>query len=205
MTVDRNDREDLSNDPPPLERLSARYGVPKETFDALLRGSELDLKNAHPLTMAALEQTAGHQSNNRMNNRQTTWSPVAVLGVILGVVGILSLAVLFAFIMRMNQPQPPVIPVQEAPTAAAPMPVPAPIPDTLTAEHQPEEIIPVEPKEMPPPTAAKPKSKPKPKIYLHTSDGLEAQEKLAELRSEGNKKAKIITSEKNGVTFYTVR
>lgn len=187
----------------PVERVSNRYGIPKNEIEALIAGKPLGKREPHPLTMGALMDKK-QQTDSTMYDEKQSWSPVAVLGTILGVIGILSLIVLLVFIMRTPKKTDPLA-KQEIATPGAPTaeltPAPPPI-DTLAAT--PEVTPPTEEE------VEKPKPTPKRKqvaarSFLTTSNSLEAEEKLAELRAEGNRKAKINISSKNGVTTYKVQ
>ncbi len=198
------DRIVLSDDTQetPVERVSNRYGIPKNEIEALIAGKPLGKREPHPLTMGALMDKK--QTNPIMHDEKQSWSPVAVLGTILGVIGILSLIVLLVFIMRTPKKTEPVA-KQEIATPGAPSaeltPAPPPIDTTATTS----EVTPPAEEQ-----AVKPKPAPKrrqvvARSYLTTSNSLEAEEKLAELRAEGNRKAKINISSKNGVTTYKVQ
>ena len=181
----------------PVERVSNRYGIPKSEVEALIAGKPIDKSEPHPLTMGVLMDK--QQTDVYMHDEKQSWSPIAVLGAILGVIGILSLIVLLVFIMRTPKKPEPVVVRQEiatpAPVTAEVNPVLPPI-DTIASAQLP--------------ASDKPKAAPKKKqvssrSYLTTTNSLEAEEKLAELRAEGNRKAKINISSKNGVTTYKVQ
>jgi hypothetical protein len=199
IDVPRDDEET------PVERVSNRYGIPKNEVEALIAGKPLGKSEPHPLTMGVLMDK--QQTDLHMHDEKQSWSPIAVLGTILGVIGILSLIVLLVFIMRAPKRPEPVIVRQEIATPA-PMPVPVEAKPTLP----PVDTIasaPVEPPTAEPAPAVR-KATPKKKqvssrSYLTTTNSLEAEEKLAELRAEGNRKAKINISSKNGVTTYKVQ
>ncbi|HEY6172038.1 MAG TPA: hypothetical protein VIX80_07265 [Candidatus Kapabacteria bacterium] len=180
----------------PVERVSSRYGIPQNEVEALIAGKPIDKSEPHPLTMGVLMDK--QQTDVYMHDEKQSWSPIAVLGAILGVIGILSLIVLLVFIMRTPKKPEAVVARQEIATPAPVTevnPVLPPI-DTIASAA--------------PPTSDKPKAAPKKKqvssrSYLTTTNSLEAEEKLAELRAEGNRKAKINISSKNGVTTYKVQ
>jgi len=193
------------DDQTPVERVSNRYGIPKSEVEALIAGKPLGKSKPHPLTMGALMDK--QQTDLHMHDEKQSWSPIAVLGAILGVIGILSLVVLLVFIMRTPKKPEPVLAKQEIAT-------PAPVPDPVEAKPllPPVDTIAPTPIEPPAPetATATPKAAPKKKqvssrSYLTTTNSLEAEEKLAELRAEGNRKAKINISSKNGVTTYKVQ
>lgn len=186
----------------PVERVSNRYGIPKSDVEALIAGKPLDKSEPHPLTMGVLMDK--QQTSLYMHDEKQSWSPIAVLGAILGVIGILSLLVLLVFIMRTPKKPEPVIVRQEI---ATPAPVAEPVEvkpvlppiDTIASEEPIVQPTPNKPK------AASKKKQVRSHSYLTTTNSLEAEEKLAELRAEGNRKAKINISSKNGVTTYKVQ
>jgi hypothetical protein len=193
IEVPRDDEET------PVERVSNRYGIPKSELEALIAGKPLDKSEPHPLTMGVLMDK--QQTDIYMHDEKQSWSPIAVLGAILGVIGILSLIVLLVFIMRTPKKTEPVIARQEI---AIPDPVPVPVlPPIDTMASAPVEPL-VEPTPNKPQAAQKRKQVSS-RSYLTTTNSLEAEEKLAELRAEGNRKAKINISSKNGVTTYKVQ
>ena len=193
------------DDETPVERVSNRYGIPKSEVEALIAGKPLGKTVPHPLTMGALMDK--QQTDLHMHDEKQSWSPIAVLGAILGVIGILSLIVLLVFIMRTPKKSEPILAKQEIAT---------PAPATEPVEAKPVFLpidtvapVPVEPLSSEP-VSDKPKATPKRKqvssrSYLTTTNSLEAEEKLPELRAEGNRKAKINISSRNGVTTYKVQ
>lgn len=189
----------------PVERVSNRYGIPKNEIEALIAGKPVRKIEPHPLTMGALMDKP--QTDSHMNDEKQSWSPIAVLGAILGVIGILSLIVLLVFIMRTPKRSEPILAKQEVPTTAPaiePVEAKPVLPPIDTVSPIPVESTPSES------VSDKPKATPKRKqvsqrSYLTTTNSLEAEEKLAELRAEGNRKAKINISSKNGVTTYKVQ
>lgn len=196
IEVPRDDEET------PVERVSSRYGIPKGEIEAFIEGKPLDKSEPHPLTMGVLMDK--QQTDVYMHDEKQSWSPIAVLGAILGVIGILSLIVLLVFIMR--TPKKP-----ELATVRQEIATPAPIAEPTKPIVPPVDTIvpvPVEPLVQPSPdkpTVAPKKKQVSSRSYLTTTNSLEAEEKLAELRAEGNRKAKINISSKNGVTTYKVQ
>jgi hypothetical protein len=198
---------DLTPEPEetPIERVSNRYGIPKEEVEALIGGKPVAQSKPHPLTMGALMDNGPKQKEREMSGEKQLWSPIAVLGAILGVISILSLIVLLVFIMRApKRPEMAIIPRMDTIATPAPISRPAEVPPAVvqdTIASTPVSVEVVKP-------ALKPATKRTPlqsKTYLTTTNSLEAEEKLAELRAEGNHKAKINISSKNGVTTYKVQ
>lgn len=184
----------------PVERVSSRYGIPKNEIEALIAGKPIGKTEPHPLTMGALMDK--QQTDLHMHDEKQSWSPIAVLGAILGVIGILSLIVLLVFIMRTPKKSEPILVKQEIAT-------PAPATETVEAKPVLPPIDTLAPTPVEPasdkPKAIQKKKQVSSRSYLTTTNSLEAEEKLAELRAEGNRKAKINISSRNGVTTYKVQ
>ncbi len=203
------------------ERISERYGIPPTEVEALLKGTKpIPQGEPHPMTMGALmgkeqsTQTMATGDNNK-------WNPTATLGMILGILGILSLVVAILLIARWRggPDHPPMIRMADMPDHAVVTPAPpyaAPRVDTAKATVdssaknvlQPRVDVVIEPSELVPENA-KPKkltAKRAPTVkHFATSNSIEAQERLAEMRAEGNKKARVQRITKNGVTLYQVK
>lgn len=198
IDLERDDEET------PVERVSNRYGIPKQEVEALIAGKPLVNREPHPLTMGTL-MNKKQEIDTTMHNQKQPWSPIAVLGAILGVISILSLIVLLVFIMR-SPKRSDQFPVSIGVSASDSV---SPVNTPLSDENVTTPIAPVETQKNDEKTATtKPKPHKKqtqPRTYLTTTNSLEAEEKLAELRAEGNRKAKINISSKNGVTTYKVQ
>lgn len=189
----------------PVGRISEKYGIPPEDVEALLGGKPVSASEPHPLTMGALMKGNLNKAKNAMNeNERNSWSPVAVLGAILGIAGILSLIVLLVFITRWGHHGQQKIALRDTVVMQVPPPpMPPPQIDTaMTAsprQMEPQTLPEAEKK----PVAASHKNVHKP--YLSTSSSIEAEERLAELRAEGNRKAKIVRRTHGGITFFDVK
>ncbi|HET9135811.1 MAG TPA: hypothetical protein VFO76_04175 [Candidatus Kapabacteria bacterium] len=183
------------------KRLAERFGIPEEEVKKLI--------TPKPNEPAPLPKIEPIMKQNR--DTRSGWNAISTLGALLGIVGILSLIVVIMMLMNHHHermivehiPPPPVLPTPApapAPPAAAPMPDSCCTPAQAQATEEPK-----------PETQAAPKHKvsrrsgtSKTSAYK-TSNSMEAEERLAELRAEGNSKAKITTTKKNGVLMFEVK
>ena len=186
------------------KRLSERFGIPEHEVKKLLYGEQ-----ARP--NPTVPQGAPVMINSTRD--RSYWNPISVLGALLGVVGILSLVVLMMVLMRHNRPfggefgmnQPPPMMHGEMPQPPTAMTDSCCKMDKTpaTSDAQPE----------PPVEEQTPKAKPqhkaihkaKPSKGFVTSNSMEAEERLAELKADGNSKAKISSRKKDGVLMYEVK
>lgn len=186
-------------------RVSKKYGIPPEEVEALLGGRPVRTSEPHPLTMGALMENANKAKNAMNENERNSWSPVAVLGAILGIAGIMSLIVLLVFLTRWGHHPMPKMALRDTIIMQAPPPPmpPPPRPDTAMtsapSQAEPQALPEAEKK----PASVTHTSVRKP--YLSTTSSIEAEERLAELRAEGNRKAKIVRRTHAGITFFDVR
>jgi hypothetical protein len=194
----------------PVKRLSERYNIPEKDVEALLYGSRAPKLEVSGSTK---EKSMPQDPNYGPPQKQSGWSTANILSLIVGILGIMALTIILVQVIHngrhefphygMNIPPPP--PIMPAPNPPQPMPDTSKNPNPAT-NHQQQETA-------PPASQNEPESKPA-KIHRsapHTSGGfmtsnsIEAQEHLAELRAEGNTKAKIRQMKKNGVTIYSVK
>ena len=193
------------------KRLSERFGIPEHEVKKLLYGEQ-----ARP------NPTIPPQGGPAMINptrERSYWNPISVLGALLGVVGILSLVVLMMVLMRHNRPpfggefgmnQPPPMMRDQTPQPAQTMP-PTAMTDSCCKMDQTQATADAQPE--PTPEEQAPKAKPhhkavhkaKPSKGFVTSNSMEAEERLAELKADGNSKAKISSRKKDGVLMYEVK
>ncbi|MBS1902338.1 MAG: hypothetical protein JSS75_01380 [Bacteroidetes bacterium] len=199
------------------KRLSERYGIPESEVQNLLYGTQSASAPNIPLP-----SVKGEPAMPTAVERNSRWNPVSILGALLGVVGVLSLVVVIMMLQRDRMPElpattmhhlqmPPEMPPQAPPPAPeSGMAAAAPKIDSCCMPSSPkttEETSANEPSSEKPSTTPKKRrtvSHPRSTGYS-TTNSMEAEEHLAELRAEGNAKAKISSSTKNGVTTYTVR
>lgn len=199
------------------KRLSERYGIPQDEVKKLLYGA-----NAPTPTASDVLSNDSGGTPMPITEKNNRWNPVSILGALLGVIGVLSLIVAIIVLQR-NGPELPwefhhTMPhdmVQSMPPEAV-MPAPE-APKTMdsccmkpneTSTSQSNTEAPVNDEaEAPKPVTKKTHHSmhhQTPKGFA-TSNSMEAEEHLAELRAEGNSKAQIRSSTKNGVTTYSVR
>ncbi len=211
------DTEKSSGTSEPVKRLAGRYGIPEKEVEALLYGSRAPKSEASGSDTKGKPMADDFRPNYTIEQprRERGWSPVNVLSAIVGILGIMALAIILISVLRrhdMNHmagrmPPPP-------PVSAANQPHPATIDSSSQAPK--ESAINDKQDDVPPPAetneiAAKPSAKHHSSTRPHASAGftttnsMEAQEHLAELRADGNSKAKIHSSSKNGVTIYNVK
>ncbi len=193
------------------KRLSERFGIPEHEVKKLLYGEQARPNPTLPPQGVPVMITPPKE--------RSYWNPISVLGALLGVIGILSLVALMMVLMNHRRPpfgaefgmnQPPPMMRNEIPQPAQPMP-PTAMTDSCcktdktpaTADAQPE----------PTPEEQIPKAKPQRKAVhkatpskgFVTSNSMEAEERLAELKADGNAKAKISSRKKDGVLMYEVK
>lgn len=173
-------------------KISERYGVPKEEVDAIIADRRIQPGKPHPMTMGSLMKDSHTTTGSYMTQPHSRWSPAAIVGIVLGILGILAIATLLVFILQ--EPRKVEVVMQEPPAEV----IPAPEPDTvfLAPVAEPE-----------PPPAPKPavRRRTAPAPVLSTSNSLEAEERLAELKAAGNSKARITRVTRGGTTIYQVR
>jgi hypothetical protein len=198
----------------PVKRLAARYHIPENDVEALLYGSRAPKIGQES---SSLNETRTMQDDFRPSygapQRDRGWSPVTILSIVVGLLGLMALTILLIAVIRKDNLHdreriaydrmmiPP-------PIMHPPVQPPQPQQDTtkkpgLSDNAQSADANPPSENEM-----AKPAPKhhtPRTPSGFSTSNSLEAQEHLAELRAEGNTKARIHESTRNGVTIYTVR
>jgi cytoskeletal protein RodZ len=184
------------------KRLAERFGIPEEEVKKLLTP-----KSNEPAPLPKIEPIIMNQNRDTRSG----WNAISTLGALLGIVGILSLIVVIMMMMNHHHERMMVEHIPPPPSAVLPTPAPAPpaaatMPDsccTPSSAQTTEESKTEEPK---PQTPAKPKRKVSRQSSAYkTSNSMEAEERLAELRAEGNSKAKITTTKKNGVLMFEVK
>jgi len=199
----------------PVKRLAERYNIPEKDVEALLYGSRAPKSEALGSDMKGKSMADEFRSNYNAPPRQSGWSPINVLSAIVGVLGIMALTIILISVLQrhnynrmadgMMHPPPPII-------------IPNPPHPAMqdTSSSAPKNTSSNEQDDVPPPaTTNEINSKPTLKSHSHierhsspgfsTSNSVEAQEHLAEMRADGNSRAKIHQSSKNGVTIYSVR
>ena len=213
------DIESNSGTTEPVKRLADRYNIPEKDVEALLYGSRAPKGEALGSHNKGKSMAEEFRSNYGGPPRQNGWSPINVLSAIVGILGILALTIiLISVIQRHNyhmgdgMPHPP-------PPMTGPNPPPPVMSDTAAAKSA---AMNTKQDEVPPPAATNEiETKSAPKAHrstinrlrirgyassgFSTSNSIEAQERLAEMRAEGNSRAKIHGKSKNGVTMYDVR
>ncbi len=199
------------------KRLSERFGIPEQEVRKLLYGSGSSAAPTPPPPTPPPTPPV-IQPPVIMPQPEHHWNPVSTLGALLGVIGILALAAAIVIIMRVQHHEPPMIvdmpPRHEMPAPAAEPPPPSAMPKdsccqpSTAVTDKPTETAPAEEPKQEKPTVSKPahhKVKTSSAAAYRTSNSMEAEEKLAELRADGHSKAKIRTITKNGVTLYEVK
>lgn len=175
------------------QKISERYGVPKEEVDAIITNRPIQPGAPHPMTMGSLMKDSHTSTGSYMTQPHSRWSPAAIVGIVLGILGILAIATLLVYILR--EPRKVEVVMQEPPAEVIP-----PEPDTVFIEPIAEPAP--EPAPAPKP-AVRRRTAPAP--VLSTSNSLEAEERLAELKAAGNSKARITRVTRGGTTIYQVR
>ena len=134
-----------------------------------------------------------------------------MLGMVLGILGILALGAAIILILKWNGHL--ATPEMATEHATAPAPTRADstahatdtAPNFVIQDSMTLEEMEAMPHEEPKPTKQPIKRKAPAKRHYTTSNNLEAQERLAEMRAEGNQRARIQRITKGGVTLYQVR
>jgi len=204
----------------PVKRLATRYGIPEKDVEALLYGSRAP--KAEALGFDIKDKTMPEDFRpdyGTPSPRRSWWSPLNVLSVIVGILGIMALSIILIRVIQDGRhnyhefgnmmPPPPMIMHPNAPHPA--------MPDTslaiprATGMNEKQDDVP------PPASVNEIEKTPAPKKHrsasirhssgggFTTSNSIEAQERLAEMRADGNSKAKIHEKTKNGVTTYNVK
>lgn len=209
------DAEHGSDSSEPVKRLAQRYNIPEKDVEALLYGSRT------PKSEAWGSDTKGKPMPEEFRpvyqipppQQPSGWSAVNVLSAIVGVLGILALTIILIAVLKRHD-------FSHHP-ADMPPPPPMTAPERLHAEIQDsskkdETSINNKQDDIPAPATKnemenKSASKPHYRIIRQSSPGfattnsLEAQEHLAELRADGNSRARIRQSKRNGLTVYNVK
>lgn len=208
------DSEKSQGSSEPVKRLANRYNIPEKDVEALLYGSRAPKSEALGSDIKGKSMADEFRSNYSTPPRQNGWSPINVLSAIVGVLGILALTIILVGVIQRNHfyhmadgmmhPPPPMI----APNPPHPVLQDTTVPRGMGMNDKPDDIP-------QPATTNEITTKPAPKAHSHsirrssngfsTSNSVEAQEHLAEMRADGNTKAKIHGGTKNGVTIYTVK
>ncbi len=204
----------------PVKRLAERYGIPEKDVEALLYGSRAPKGEA--LGFDINEKSMAEDFRPGYGTpppRQSWWSPLNVLSVIVGVLGIMALTIILISVLQRGRnnfhqfgntmPPPPMIMPHNAPYPAQADTASAPARNMGMNDKQDDVPSPSSRNEI--------EAKPTPKRHhasaarhssgggFSTSNSIEAQERLAEMRADGNSKAKIREKTKNGVTTYNVK
>lgn len=192
------------------DRISERYGIPKAEVEALLGGNKpIPTGEAHPMTMGALMNK--QQQPIEPMTQDNKWHPIAMLGMVLGILGILALGAAIILILKWNGHL--ATPEMAAEHTVAPAPsrvdstsqAPDTAPNFVIQDSMTLEEMEAMPHEEAKPAKQQVKRKAPMRRHYTTSNNLEAQERLAEMRAEGNRRAKIQRITKGGVTLYQVR
>src|SRR5688572_27722252 len=101
-------------------KISERYGVPKEEVEAIIADRRLQPGKPHPMTMGSLMKDSYTTSGSYMTQPQSRWSAAAIVGIVLGILGILAIATLLVFILR--EPRTVEVVMQEPPAQVIPQP-----------------------------------------------------------------------------------
>jgi hypothetical protein len=197
-----------------VKRLAARYNIPEKDVEALLYGSQAPKSEAFGSDIKgkimADEFRPGYEAPPP---RHSGWSPVNILSLIVGILGIMSLSIILIHVLRDQKHDYNHIAGTPPPPTTAPNAPPAPVQDS-TYPRKDSSAFSEKPDEIPPTEIQNEAAKPAPvkhhRTAIHSSgfttpNSMEAQEHLAELRAEGNTRAKIRQSLKNGVTVYSIR
>lgn len=182
-----------------IARIAERYGIPPEEVKAVITDRSVVSGNPHPMTLGTL-MSDNEQTKGSSMAQSSRWTPASVLLALLGILGTLALIALVIFLLRLDlgpRTEKEVVTIRD--TVALPPPVLPDRPADTTAVLS-EALPPPEPVQRPVVRrrrAARP--------VLTTSNSIEAEERLAELRAEGNAKAKIRRVARGGTTIYEVR
>jgi hypothetical protein len=203
------DASDSPGSGEPVKRLSERYNIPEKDVEALLYGSrapkgELGGSSTKDKTMPEIHNT------NYGPNRG--WSPLTVISLVLGILGIMALSIILFHMLHHERHEFPPRFGGNMPPQMMPAPYPQPQPtDTVRTPSPAMNQAPEEPRpevRYPYSENPAPRKTHRPSTTssgFSTSNSIEAQEKLAEMRADGNTKARIRSTKRNGVTIYNVR
>jgi hypothetical protein len=210
------DAEKGSGSSEPVKRLANRYGIPEKDVEALLYGSRAPKTEAFGSDTKEKIMADEFRPNYTIQPppRERGWSPINVISAIVGVLGIMALTIILISVLKRHEfnhasdgiPSPhTAVPNPPSPTMQD---TSSPMPKSAVMNEKPDDVPPPsEPNEI----EAKPAPKKHHATSSHISHGftttnsIEAQEHLAELRADGNSKAKIHSSSKNGMTIYNVK
>lgn len=205
-----------SNDP--VKRLAARYNIPEKDVEALLYGSRAPKGEPQGSSIKETPMPEDFRPNFSAPppRGDRGWSPVNILSLVVGILGVMALTIILIVVLRNDGRREHEMMMREHMMHMGPPMMRPPIQAPDTAVKKPglsENTTPEE--NAPPPASENEMAKAKPAAKHHsspshssgyvTTNSLEAQEHLAEMRAEGNMKAKIRQSAKNGMTIYTVR
>lgn len=198
----------------PVKRLAERYHIPEKDVEALLYGSRAPKSEALGSDTQRKSMADEFRSGyGAPPQKQSGWSPINILSAIVGVLGIMALTIILVAVINRHEPYHMGEGMHHPPMPMMAPPPPAPImPDTSSRSSSMNE----KQDEVPPPAESsnpetKPAAKPHHRAASHASSGfstsnsVEAQERLAEMRADGNSKARIRQSTKNGVTIYSIK
>ena len=210
------DTEKGSGSTEPVKRLANRYGIPEKDVEALLYGSRAPKSEASGSDTKGKPMADDFRPNYPVQPpRERGWSPVNVLSAIVGILGILALTIILVNVLRRPRfdhmsgfmMPPPRMEPQNAPHPAM-MDTTSSTPKETSSNDKPDDI--------PPPASSNAIDSKAAPVKHHstashhsagfsTTNSMEAQEHLAEMRADGNTKARIHSSSKNGVTIYNVK
>lgn len=209
------DTEKGSGSSEPVKRLAGRYGIPEKDVEALLYGSRAPKSKASGSDMKVKPMAEEFRPNFSVPPpRERGWSPLNVISAIVGIMGILALVIILVAVVKRHDfdhhmmggmPPPPMMVPPNPPHQA--MQDTSAAQKGLTMTDKPDDV--------PPPAETNEMAKETPKKKhssasrapsgFNTTNSMEAQEHLAELRADGNSKAKIQQRTKNGITVYKVK
>jgi hypothetical protein len=209
------DAEKGSGSSEPVKRLAGRYGIPEKDVEALLYGSRAPKSEASGFDRKGKPMADEFRPNISIPPpKERGWSPINVLSAIVGILGIMALTIILIAVLKRHEFNHMAERMQ-LPHMEAPNPPPPAIQDTSSASSK-GTVMNEKQDDVPPPSEpnvieAKPTQKKHHNVEAHSSQGftttnsIEAQERLAELRADGNSKAKIHLKSKNGMTIYSVK
>jgi hypothetical protein len=179
-------------------KISERYGVPPAEVDAIIMDRPVQPGTPHPMTMGALMKDTDKSKGSRMAQPQSRWNPATVVGTVLGILGILAIVTLLIFILRWDKEpkKAEVVAVKDTVFVAVASSL-----DTLPTIQDSD----IEPAPMPTTKPIVRRRRTAAAPLLSTSNSLEAEERLAELKAGGNTKARIVRVNRRGTTLYQVR
>jgi hypothetical protein len=204
-----------SNDP--VKRLATRYNIPEKDVEALLYGSRAPKGEQEGSSIKDKPMPEDFRPNYSTPppRGDRGWSPVNILSLVVGILGVLALTIILIAVIHNDGRHEREIMMRQHMMNMMPPPLmrQPPAPDTTKKSGISENTIPDE--STPPPASENEMAKTKPASKSHhtahsssgyvTTNSLEAQEHLAEMRAEGNMKARVRQSAKNGMTIYTVK